>query len=135
MDLLRELLYRNYYGGFLGSSLQTETNFSLAKPETLYQRILAFVEDNLLTVESGIEHRGEEPAEDEDMSPMVENMIIVTWLRCLHPGLPALVKERYGTELRNSTLASIKPEISQALNSLLQSLSSTEENKITRSGS
>ena len=37
------------------------------KPETLYQRILAFVEDNLLTVESGIEHRGEEPAEDEEI--------------------------------------------------------------------
>ena len=44
--------------------------------------------------------------------------------------LPALVKQRYGTELRSKTLASIKPEISQALDSLLEENESTKEVKI-----
>ena len=98
------------------------------KTEDLYQRIVAFVEDSLLTAESGITHHEEEPDEDEELTPMVENMIVLTWLRLIHPSLPSLVKQRYGTELRDKTLASIKPEISQAMGSLLESLnSSTEE--------
>ena len=104
------------------------------RPEDLYQRIVAFVEDNLLTTESGITHHGEDPEDDEELTPMVENMIVLTWLRLIHADLPGLVKQRYGTELRNSTLASIKPEISQAMNSLLESLnSSSDDARIMRS--
>ena len=103
------------------------------KPEDLYQRIVAFVEDNLLTTESGITHHDADPDEDEEVTPMVENFIVLTWLRLVHPELPALVKQRYGTELRNQTLASIKPEISQALSSLLETLNSTEDARIMRS--
>ena len=43
-------------------------------------------------------------------------------LQLLHPDLPKVVKQRYGTELRSRTLASLKPEISQALTSLLESV-------------
>ena len=102
------------------------------RPEDLYQRIVAFVEDNLLTTESGITHHDEDPEEDEEMSPMVENMIVLTWLRLIHPDLPGLVKQRYGTELRHATLASIKPEISQAMSSLLETLNSSEEARVMR---
>ena len=103
------------------------------KPESLYQRLMAFVEDNLLTTESGITHHNEDPDEDEELTPMVENIIVLTWLRLIHPELPALVKQRYGTELRNQTLASIKPEISQAMSSLLECLNSSEEARVMRS--
>ena len=102
------------------------------RPEDLYQRIMAFVEDNLLTTESGIMHHDEDPDEDEEITPMVENMIVLTWLRLVHPDLPGLIKQRYGTELRNSTLASIKPEISQAMGSLLESLNSSEDVRVMR---
>ena len=102
------------------------------RPEDLYQRLVAFVEDNLLTTEGGITHHDEEPDEDEEMSPMVENMVVLTWLRLVHQDLPGLVKQRYGTELRNSTLASIKPEISQAMSSLLETLQSSEEARVMR---
>ena len=44
-----------------------------------------------------------------------------------YPSLPQLVKQRYGTELRVRTLASIKPEISQALPSLLEEIRSNED--------
>ena len=57
-------------------------------------------------------------------------MVLLTWLRLIHTDLPKLVKQRYGTELRSRTLASIKPEISQALESLLEELQSSEDVKV-----
>ncbi|XP_019643752.1 PREDICTED: uncharacterized protein LOC109484836 [Branchiostoma belcheri] len=59
-------------------------------------------------------------------------MIVLLWLKMLHPDLPALVKQRYGSELRHKTLASIKPEISLALTSLLDELHSNEEIRTLR---
>ena len=67
------------------------------KPEDLYQRIVAFVEENLLLTGSNIKHNGEDALEDEEVSPSLENIIIVVWLQLLHKDLPALVKQRYGT--------------------------------------
>ena len=69
---------------------------------------------------------------DEELSPTVENIIVFLWLQKIHEGLPALVKQRYGAELRSQTLASIKTEISQALESLLDELKSNNDAKIMR---
>ena len=88
------------------------------RPEDLYQRLVAFVEDNLVSANS-LTHMGEKLSEDEDLSPTLENVIVLIWLRTIHPELPKLVKQKYGTELRTQTLTSIKPEISMALESLL----------------
>ena len=100
--------------------------------EDLFQRLMAFVEDNLLAVGGGISHHLELPSSNEDMSPSLENMIILQWLKLIHPELPRLVKQRYGTELRSRTLASLKPEISQALSSLLDELNAISEIKVMR---
>ena len=67
------------------------------------------------------------------MSPSLENFIVLTWLRLIHSDLPKLVKQRYGTELRSRTLASIRPEISQALSSLLDEIRSADDARILRS--
>ena len=56
---------------------------------------------------------------DEEMSPTLENLLVLLWLQMLHPELPNIVKERFGTELRNQTLASLRTEISQCIPSLL----------------
>ena len=80
------------------------------RPKDLYQRIMAFVEDSLLTTTSGLSHHGEVPTEDEELTPTLENIVVLFWLHLVHKDLPALVKQRYGTELRSRTLASIKPE-------------------------
>lgn len=45
------------------------------------------------------------------------------------------MKQKYGSELRNKTLASLKPEISQALGSLLDELRSIEDTEAMRIGS
>jgi hypothetical protein len=100
------------------SDIHLETD---ERPEDLFQRLTAFVEDSLLKANS-LSHHGEQSAEDEELTPTLENLVVLTWLRLIHPSLPRLVKQRYGTELRSRTLASIKPEISQALSSLLEEI-------------
>ena len=104
------------------------------RPEDLFQRLQSFVEDNLLCSDGFIRHYGELPAGDEEISPSLETFIVLTWLRLIHKDLPGLVKQRYGTELRSQTLASIKPEISQALpvDSLLEEITSASEAKVLR---
>ena len=68
------------------------------RPEDLFQRLNSFVEDNLLKSNGSIRHHGEVITTDEDLSPSLENFIVLTWLRLIHPELPALIKQRYGTE-------------------------------------
>lgn len=101
------------------------------RPEDLYQRLMAFTEDSLLKA-AGLTHHGIALNEDEDLSPSLENFIVLTWLRLIHTDLPRLIKQRYGTELRTRTLASIKPEISQALDSLLSEIRAADDAKIMR---
>ena len=103
------------------------------RPEDLYQRLIAFIEDNLLTEDGGISHHGDAILTDEDMSPTLENLVVLTWLRLVHKDLPALVKQRYATELRSRSLASIKPEISQALDSLVEEVQTIQDAKVMRS--
>ncbi|KAJ8019189.1 hypothetical protein HOLleu_42387 [Holothuria leucospilota] len=92
--------------------------------EDLYQRLCAFIEDSLLTPESNNTHHGATITEEEELTPTLENFIVLTWLRLINPELPKLVKQRYGPELRSRTLASLKPEISQALDSLVSEINS-----------
>ncbi len=102
------------------------------RPEDFYQRLVGFVEDNLLKANDDVRHHGEAITSDEEISPTLENMIVLTWLRLIHPSLPAMVKQRYGADLRSHTIASIKPEISQALDSVLEEIRSANDAKVLR---
>ena len=90
------------------------------------------MDDNLLKANGSIRHHMENATNDEELTPTLENVIVITWLRLVHPDLPALIKQRSGTELRSQTLASLKPEISQALESLLEEIQSTNESRVLR---
>jgi len=68
-------------------------------PEDLYKRLMSFVEDLLLKAKSS-SHHGELVMEDEELSPSLENFVVLRWLKLIFPDLPRLDKERYGTELR-----------------------------------
>ena len=111
------------------ASIQLENN---ERPEALYQRLYSFFHDNMLSPQSDITHHGVKVGYEEDMTPTLENTVTVIWLKLIHPGLPAIVKQRYGAELRNKSLATMKPEISQALPSLLDEIHSFEASKILR---
>ena len=102
------------------------------RPDDLYERPLSFIDDNLLTASGNIRHHSEDVTTDEELTPSLENVIVLTWLRLIHADLPALVKQRYGTELRSQTLASLKLEISQALDSLLDKIHSSTDAKVLR---
>ena len=79
----------------------------------MYQRLRAFIDDNLLTEGSGILHHGLPVDEMDEIQPSLENLVVLIWLSKLHKDLLGLlVKMKYGAELRSKTLASLKPEIS-----------------------
>ena len=69
------------------------------RPEDLFQRLMAFVEDTLLHANS-LSHHGDITTEDEELTPTLENFIVLTWLRLINPMLHKLVKQWYGTEFR-----------------------------------
>jgi hypothetical protein len=102
------------------------------RPDDLYQRLASLIEDNLLRANGNIQQHGEAPEVEEELSPPLKYMLVLTWLRFIHRELPNLVKQRYGTELRSQTLASLKPEISQALGSLLDEIHSAADAKVLR---
>ena len=102
------------------------------RAEDLYQRLMSFVEDSLLRKDGKLLHNDEALSDDEEMTPTLENLVVLIWLRLIHEDLPRLVQQRYRTELRSHTLATIKPEISQALDSLLDELHSNQEVRAMR---
>ena len=93
---------------------------------------MSFIEDNLHVANSSVTHHGDAITADEELSPTLENLVVLIWLRLIHPDLPGLVKQRYGTKLRLRTVASLKPEISHALNSLFEEIRSTADSKVLR---
>ena len=102
------------------------------RPEDLFQHLMSFTVDNLLVVNGPVTHHGAHVTSDEELTINLENMVVLTWLKLLHCDLPALVKQRYGTELRSKTPASLKPEISQALDSRLEEIRSIADTKVLR---
>ena len=49
--------------------------------------------------------------------------------------LPALLKQKYATELRSKTLFTLKPEISMSIPALLEDVSNLEDARVLRLGS
>ena len=85
-----------------------------------------------MRADGGIKHHGENIADDEELTPTIENMIVVIWLQLLHKDLPKKVKDRYATDLKSMSLASIKSEISSALDSLLEEVQVSQDSRAMR---
>ena len=90
-------------------------------PQALFARIKQMYDDNLLT-RDGLIHIEGTVTEDEELSPTLHNNIILHWLQVLHPELRELVTQRFITQLRDKTYATIFPEISRSVDSLLEEL-------------
>lgn len=67
-------------------------------PEDLFQQLMAFFKDNLLSVNSGLTHPGDPVVADEDLSPSLEKTILFLCLQLINQGLPLLVSQKYGPE-------------------------------------
>ena len=95
--------------------------------ETLFQRIMAHLEDNLLTVDSGLLYDGAALTEDEEMSPTTERLAVYLWLSLIDQRLPSYVARVYAHDLQTKSLKDIQPQICSALESLLMELNTQED--------
>lgn len=127
---------RKYYG-----FQQSETQFMKfsaivwedgERPERLYQRILAHLQDNLLKTGCKLKHDDTEITVDEDMSPTVERLAVMRWMELIHPNLPALVQRTFAYDLQRMTLKDMQPQIVDALDGFLEELR-CDEVKASRS--
>ena len=78
-----------------------------------------------------ITNHGEAVAADEDSH--VPHSGKPSYPHLAQTDKPQVIKQWYSTELRSRTLASIKAEISLAMDSLLEELKTTEDAKVMRS--
>ncbi|KAK2175802.1 hypothetical protein NP493_706g01008 [Ridgeia piscesae] len=105
------------------------------RPEDLFERLFVFLGlSPHCLVWCPAPWHGVATAIDEEVSPSFENTVVYLWLQLIYPGLPLLVKQRYGAELRNRSYASLKPEISQALASFQDELRTIEDTRAMRIG-
>ena len=118
------------------SFAQSEVNFlklsnikreSDERYETFFQRIIAHLEDNLLTVESGLIHDGAAPTSNEEMSPTLERLAVYMWLTLIDERRPAHVSRVYAHDLQTKTFKEIQPQLAEAMDCLLSDLSVQDE--------
>ena len=90
-------------------------------PQALFARLKQAYNDNLITANT-LHHVDGVLEEDEEMSPTLESNIVLHWLNILHPKLRAAVTQRFATQLRSNTYASLFPEISRSVGTILEEL-------------
>jgi hypothetical protein len=112
--------------------LLTITREENERPQRLYQRILAHLQDNLLQKDSKLKHNGKIATKNEDMSPTIERIAVLRWLELLHPKIPALVQRTFAYDLQRSTLKDLQPQIADALDGLMDEIHAEEECKADR---
>lgn len=95
--------------------------------ETLFQRIIAHLEDNLLTIDSGLTHDGSPVTDNEEMSPTTERLAVYLWLNLIDERLPAYVSRVFAHDLQTKSLKDIQPQICAAMDSLLLELNAQED--------
>ena len=95
--------------------------------ETLYQRIVAHLEDNKLTTDSNILHDGAAVTVNEELSPTCERLAVYLWLNLVDQRLPAHVSRVYAHDLQRSSLKDLQPQICDAMDSLLAEINTQED--------
>ena len=85
------------------------------------------MEDNLLTVESGLIHDGAATTSNEEMSPTLERLAVYMWLTLIDERLPAHVSRVYAHDLQSKTLKEIQSQLAEAMDCLLSDLSVPDE--------
>lgn len=122
---------REYYG-----FKQSEAQFlkftaikweSGERPEKLYRRVMAHLQDNLLTTECNLLHNGAKPTSNEVMSPTVERLAVIKWMELIDPDLPALVARTFAYDLQRMTLKELQPQIRDAMDGFLDELKQKRE--------
>ena len=67
------------------------------RPEDLFQRLVAFVEESLLGSICYLTHHNEQITENVKLSLTLKNFVVFSWQCLINAALPKFVKQRYGT--------------------------------------
>ena len=86
--------------------------------ETLFQRINAHLEDNLLTTESVLFRDGAASTRDEEMSRTVELLAVYIWLTLIDVRLTAYVSRVCAHELQSKSVKDVQTQLCDAMDSL-----------------
>ena len=62
---------------------------------------------------------GEEPTDDEELSPTAERLGVYLWLAKIDERLPAFVGRIYAHDLQSKSLKDIQPQLAASMDSLL----------------
>ena len=119
------LFYNLQTSGALLNEAWNVTRHHDETPQALYSRIKQLYDDNLLKV-NGLNHLNEPVTEDEELSPTLHSTIVLHWLQVLNPKLRDLVTQRFATELRKCTYATLYPDISRSITELLAEVEDKE---------
>ncbi len=123
---------RQYYGfqhsevNFIKFSGITWEGMESERPERLYRRLLAHLQDNMLSKGSKLKHDDALPDKDEVMSPTVERLAVLRWMELIHSKLPTLVACKFGHDLQRMTLKDLQPQIADGMEGLLEELNREE---------
>ena len=102
--------------------------------EALWERLYSFMESNLLSTSGSVKHLDKDVTQNEILTPTLLNTMVVMWLNIIHSNLPATVCQYFSTHLRESTIFTIRNEISDAIPTLLKEINE-KEGMVNRSGS
>lgn len=96
------------------------------RPEKLYQRLIAHMQDNLMSPTSPLKFEGEKVKEEEVMCPTMERWLVLHWMQLIHPGLPAMVTRTFAYDLQRLSLKDLQPQICDAIPGFLVELENDE---------
>lgn len=92
-----------------------------------YHRILSHVRDNLLSKAGGMVHNNCVPVSNETISPTVERLVVLWWLKSIHSNLPAVVAKSYSHELQCKSLKDLQPTLLKNMDTLLAEANGLED--------
>jgi|688.fasta_scaffold356394_1 hypothetical protein len=100
-------------------------------PENFYMELHGAFEDSLRKRGETVLFRNEEVLEeDEEMSPTLENTVVLLWLERIDPRLPSKVHAVFAHQMvGNTSLRDLQPAICNRIPSLLQELDEAEANR------
>ena len=77
-----------------------------------------------------MKHDGETPTEDESLSPTTERLAVYLWMTIIDKRLHAYISREYSHDLQTMTLEDIQPRIAENIQSILETINTSEDIQI-----